>query len=184
MKEVDAVKSEEMIVSVEEEMRQLGKDDVADLWRIGINFALRVGDLLSLRFSDVEGESLVVKESKTSKERVIKISKTARKYIDSRRETYPDDEFLFQSHGNRVAGMVKPFSQPFVNRVFTEVGRTLGIRLGTHSMRKTKGYMMYSAGVDITVISMILNHSSEAVTRRYIGITAEELANVYDEFDV
>jgi hypothetical protein len=30
---------------------------------------------------------------------------------------------------------------------------------------------------------MVLNHSSSAITRRYLGITKEEIADIYEGFD-
>ena len=46
-------------------------------------------------------------------------------------------------------------------------------------MRKTFGYHAYKKGMDITVIQKLLNHSSTAVTLSYIGITRDDLDNVY-----
>ena len=50
---------------------------------------------------------------------------------------------------------------------------------GAHSLRKTFGYFAYESGVDITLLMRVLNHSSARETLRYIGIEAEEVADVY-----
>ena len=46
------------------------------------------------------------------------------------------------------------------------------------------GYQAYMAGVDVTRIQSILNHSSPKETLRYIGITRDELDNVYLELNL
>jgi len=44
--------------------------------------------------------------------------------------------------------------------------------------------MAYEAGVDITRIQQLLNHSSPKETLRYIGVTQDELDNVYLELNL
>ena len=48
-----------------------------------------------------------------------------------------------------------------------------------HTMRKTFGYHAYKKGMDITIIQKLLNHSSPSITLSYIGITRDDLDNVY-----
>ena len=62
-----------------------------------------------------------------------------------------------------------------------EAAKCVGIKeaVGTHTLRKTFGYHAYQSGVDITRIQKLLNHSAQNVTLAYIGITKEELDNVY-----
>jgi len=52
-------------------------------------------------------------------------------------------------------------------------------RIGTHTLRKTFGYFAFTKGVDITRIQQLFNHSAPSVTLAYIGITSDELDNVY-----
>ena len=55
-------------------------------------------------------------------------------------------------------------------------------RYSTHSMRKTRGYAMWDAGVPLEVIARVLNHSSPAVTMRYIGLEQADINKTYDDF--
>ncbi|GMA66225.1 hypothetical protein GCM10025859_67000 [Alicyclobacillus fastidiosus] len=52
-------------------------------------------------------------------------------------------------------------------------------RIGTHTLRKTFAYHAYKQGKDITLIQKLLNHSAPSVTLRYIGITQDEMDDVY-----
>ena len=50
---------------------------------------------------------------------------------------------------------------------------------GTHTLRKTWGYhARKNFGIPIELISEKLDHSSNAVTKRYIGISQEEINNI------
>jgi len=49
-------------------------------------------------------------------------------------------------------------------------------------MRKSRGKVLFDAGVPVAKISKILNHSSEAVTLRYLGISQEEEQQTYDDY--
>jgi integrase len=69
--------------------------------------------------------------------------------------------------------------------------RFVGIRkkrVSTHSLRKSGARFLYDENhrsEDVFLkISMILNHSSSEVSRRYLGITKEELSDVYSAFDL
>jgi len=56
--------------------------------------------------------------------------------------------------------------------------------LGTHSMRKTRGYAMHKAGHSIESIAKVLNHSSPAVTMRYIGLVQQDIDDSYTELEL
>lgn len=75
----------------------------------------------------------------------------------------------------------KPITRQQAYRILNDAARAIGIKeqIGTHSLRKTFGYHAFQAGVDITRIQTLLNHSSPSVTLAYIGITREELDAVY-----
>jgi len=56
----------------------------------------------------------------------------------------------------------------------------VGLRgnFGTHSLRKTRGYYARMQGEDLALIMHKLNHESIAYTKRYLGITDDELQAV------
>ena len=64
----------------------------------------------------------------------------------------------------------------FIVSVCRDVG--LPGDFGTHSLRKTWGYHAYMQGVDLALIIHKLNHESNANTKRYLGITDDELQAV------
>jgi hypothetical protein len=68
------------------------------------------------------------------------------------------------------------------SRKFAEVGDILRLQLGTQSMRKSRGAALFAAGVPLEVITKTLNHSSPAVTLRYIGVDRARVNQTYDDF--
>lgn len=190
MQEVDAVKTTENIALITMLLKKHGNQDFSDIWKIGVNFALRITDLLAIEFSLLEvaiqgtKKEFSIIEIKTGKPRTIRLNKTAIEVIERRRATYPLDVYLFQSHSNRGKKAGKPLTRKSVARKFEEVGSLVDIHLGTHSMRKTRGYMLYSRGVSIEQIARLLNHASPVTTMAYIGITKEDTLKTYDDFEL
>lgn len=158
------------------------------LFVLGINSGLRVSDLLLLKTTDVADgkkikDRISLREQKTGKIKDFPLGassiKALREYLDSR--DYTDDDWLFPSQkGN------KPITRQHAWRILSEAAKTVGITeaVGTHTLRKTFGYWAFKGGVDITRIQKLLNHSSPGITLAYIGITREELDDVYLELNL
>lgn len=186
MNTVEAVKTAGEIGAVEALLRK--KNTIyADIWKFGLNVGLRIQDLLAIQFDQLElkKRSYCLIEGKTGKSRAITLNPTAMEIVERRRQENPSDKYLFQSHSPKLKrGVVQAISRVSVSRTFKEVGDTLGLSINTHSMRKSRGYAMHKKGVPIERICKILNHSHPAVTMRYIGIEAEDVARSYDEFQL
>jgi len=189
MQEVEAVKTKEDILIVERLLRKHYGDLYGDLWRFGVNVALRISDLLSLTYDqmDMGRKEFTLVESKTGKRRSIRLNGPAMEVLQRRRADHPDHVFLFQVSSNRTRSMPpKPISRVTVARAFQAVGQmpSVDVKLGTHSMRKSRGWAMHSAGVPIEMIAKVLNHTWTSETMRYLGITQAEVMETYDTFEL
>ena len=183
MKSVAAVKTTDQISTVSHMLEKHGGEIYRDIWQLGLNLALRISDLLNLTYEEFAGgETITVIEQKTGKSRTIKLNDKAQTIVKQRQALNPNDKYLFQSVGNRAKKLQKPLSRETVARKFAEVGEIIGVHLGTHSMRKTRGWAMWDAGVSLEVIARVLNHSSPAVTMRYIGLEQADINKTYDDF--
>ena len=184
MKNVEAAKTPDQIQRIEYALADEYGPLYADIWKIGVNLALRISDLLSLRYDQLNGDELAVIEGKTKKRRILHINAAARSVINRRRAEHPDHVYLFQGESNRARALSKPISRSMVARAFKAVGerRSIKLKLSTHSMRKTRGWALHEAGKPIEIICMTLNHSSPAVTMHYLGITQAEVHALADEF--
>jgi len=179
---VEAVKTKKGIEQVEQLLRKHGGDIYGELWRFGVNTALRISDMLNLEYADVAGEELTLTEGKTKKVRTIRLNPTARRIVADRRERHPEHTWLFEVESNRAKG--KAISRVTVATKFKEIGEVVGVKLGTHSCRKSRGWAMWSDGVPVEKIAMVLNHATPAVTMRYLGITQEEVLQTYDDYEL
>lgn len=147
------------------------------LFTIGINTGLRIGDIVKLRIEDVRGKTqLTILEGKTKKRRIVylyDIMADIAEYVESLAdEGKPLTGYLFASRKGD-----KSISTTQAYRILTEAGRMIGRDdIGTHSLRKTFGYHYYQRTKDIATLMVIFNHSSQDITKRYIGITDSEIA--------
>ena len=169
---------------------------ILNLMNIGVNVTLRISDLLRLRFEDVKSDKTIyVKEKKTGKPKIIKLNKTCQKAIKDlakfyKKEGYPKHNkgYLFKSQFPKYKCTFEdiPITPYSVGRYLREAKDLLRIEypIGTHSFRKTWGYNVYTKTKDIGLVMKALNHSSPAVTLRYIGIEQETLNATYDSIEI
>jgi integrase len=183
MNVVDACNRKEI-----EQMKQVLKEKYppiyADVWNIGLNMSLRISDLLSIKYEHIDAYTrlLTLTEAKTGKRKEIRLNDAALSVIARRKATHPKDTWLFESNSNRSKG--KPITRGSVSKVFNDAGQRLGINVNSHSMRKSRGAIMYKDGVPLPVIARVLNHSSINCTLRYIGITKEETLQTFDDYQL
>lgn len=182
MQLVEAVKTQAEVQQITHKLtlNARGNTLYADIWNFGLQVALRITDLLTITYDEALSGRVVIKEGKTGKTRSIELNSKAIEIVKARRAAHPDHTYLFEVDSNRASG--KPVSRVAVAVAFKAVGDELDIALGTHSMRKTRGWLMHSAGVSIEKICKVLNHSSPAVTMTYIGLTQSEIDATYHEF--
>ena len=178
----DAVKTPEEVQEISKKLllNARGNPLYSDLWNFGLQVALRISDLLTITTAEALTGRIVLKDGKTSKTRSIDLNTKAMEIVHARRAAYPHHTYLFEVESNRASS--KPVSRVAVAVAFKAVGDELRIRLGTHSMRKTRGWLMHDSGRSIEFICKVLNHSSPAVTMAYIGLTQCEIDQSYHDF--
>ena len=148
------------------------------LFTMGINNGLRIGDLLKLKVKDVlgvkAGDTVRVREQKTGKQNVLVINKATYKALDNylKQRNPEPDKYLFPSQKGG------PLTVIAAHRMIKGWCRQINLRgnYGTHSLRKTFGYIQrMHYGVGFELLCKRFNHSSPAVTMRYLGIEDKEV---------
>ena len=157
------------------------------LFTLGINSGLRICDLLNLKIKDVMDKKrkikdrITIREQKTGKVKNFPIADTAKKvlmeYLITR--DFSLDEPLFLSRKEK--GGKQTIGRQQAYRIINKIVRMVGLKegYGTHTLRKTFGYHAYQSGVDISILQKLFNHSAPCVTLAYIGITQDDLDDVY-----
>ncbi|MEK3965461.1 site-specific integrase [Paenibacillus sp. FSL H7-0323] len=177
MEFVEPIRSKKQIDALKKYLRGQNIRDYL-LFVLGINSGLRISDLLKLQVEEVYNQDRIsIREQKTGKRKDFPLSDTCKKAIlEYVKATGHKSGALFAS---RKGG--NPISRVHAYRILNEGASRVGIKeaVGTHTLRKSFAFHAYQSGVDITRIQKLLNHSAPSVTLAYIGITRQELDNVY-----
>lgn len=177
MKEVQPIRKMEQIQQLKNRLAQNGSRDIL-LFSMGINTGLRISDLLKLKVGDVRGRNeYILREQKTKKNKRIMLH-AVRKDIEDYIALKFDEEYLFAS---RKGG--EPISRVQAYRILNRAAKDCGLEeIGTHTLRKTFGYHFYRSNQNVAMLQQLFNHSSPAITLRYIGITQDEIAEEWEKF--
>lgn len=170
------------------------------LFIVGINFGLRISDLLTLRFSHLINDDctfrdrFAILEKKTKntrkhqKNRYITINTAVVEAITLYLEHTDDvrlSDYLFRSESNNGRSKNSPISKQAVDLMLKGIAKDLGLgnRMATHTLRKTFAYhQMVMSGNDprkLLLLQKMFGHSTSAQTLDYIGITGEEIDEAY-----
>jgi integrase len=156
---------------------------MALLIEFGFRTLLRFSDLSRFTWGSVlNKDELLLIEKKTGKRRVIKVGAVLSSLLIEYYEIMQQPD---------LQDTIFKYTLRHTNRLLQFGARSVGIRkkrISTHSLRKSGARFLYeenNRSEDVFLkISMILNHSNTQVSRRYLGITKEEISDVYAGFDV
>lgn len=169
------------------------------LFIVGINFGLRVSDLIQLRFAQLINDNLTFKttfpilEKKTRNTRKVRRNRyiTINDAVMDAITLYLEhnqcklDDFMFRSESNNGSNANKPITRKTVDEILKGIAKDLSLdnKMATHSMRKTFAYhQMLMSNNDprkLLLLQKMFGHSSAAQTLDYIGITGEEIEAAY-----
>lgn len=149
------------------------------LFVMGINNGLRIGDLLRIKVGDVRGATpgtvVPIKEEKTRKNNILVINEAVYKALEPylKEGQLSNEDYLFK--GRQGGG---PIKVGMVNRLIKSWTAAINLpgRYGCASLRKTWGYIQRTVfTVGFEVIAKRFQHSSPAITMRYLGIQDQEV---------
>lgn len=151
--------------------------------KLGVSTALRFSDLSQIKWDDVINKTkLLIREKKTNKVREIPISP---ELMDNLKKIY------FKLGSPDMESKVIPIKIRTVNKQIKIYAWKAGIRKGhisSHSMRKTFAREIWRRNnyseASLIKLSQLFNHSSISITRIYLNITREEVANLYSIDDL
>jgi integrase len=168
------------ILSPEEEGKLLQNaiPYLQDLIRFALNTGLRIGEIFSLRWSNVDLKRgiLAVFASKTQTIREIPINSETRKVLEAWKLNKKNEGVFY----NPQTG--KPFVD--LKTGFSLACEKSGISGVTwHTLRHTFASRLVNSGVDIVTVKELLGHSSISVTMRYAHTNIESKRAAVEKLD-
>lgn len=174
MTSVEPIRDEAKVVEIQKTLRKRATDERGKrmylLFVCGVYLGLRISDLLKLRVGDLRGDKLVMREKKTRKRTELPVANIIRRAARELLEGEADDALVFASPQN--ARRNKAITRKTAYNDINAIARAAGVKgpIGCHTLRKTFGYHQYRMDGDIAFLQEWFNHSSPAITLRYIGI--------------
>ena len=150
---------------------------------IGSYLGLRCSDILNLKWNDLLDKSkLQLREKKTGNIRYISINEQCQENISLtwNNKNQELEDYIFTNRFD------KPISIQYINRRLKWIFFKYRVKTdnpSTHTLRKTFGKRVYEMNdkseSSLIMLSLVFSHSSLAITRRYLGITQEQIQDVY-----
>ena len=154
------------------------------LFNMALDSKLRGCDLVKLKVSDiayghsVSGRSTVLQQ-KTGSPVQFELTKGTREAVAAwiKMAQLSNSDYLFQSR----VGSSRHISTRQYNRIFHGWIGKLGLDetlYSTHSMRRTKPYLIYKKTKNLRVIQLLLGHKKLESTVRYLGIEVDDALEI------
>ena len=170
-------------------IRRLAKDEnykMSLLIAIGCFTGLRISDILALRWDQIlNTDEFTVIEKKTGKKRLIRLNPQLQKHI---KECYQNIKPIMDRSPILMSQKGTVFSIQRINVILKEIKAKYRLKIknfSCHSLRKTFGrqvYNMNGTNSELALVKLmeLFNHSSVAITKRYLGLRQEEILQTYD----
>ena len=179
--EIKAKTVEEFYTSLIEELNY----SISLLIALGCFTGLRISDILALRWKQILNVSeFTITEKKTGKQRTLRLNTQLQKHIA---ECYKHIKPIRVSAPILVSQKGTVFTVQRINVILKEVKRKYRLHVGNfscHLLRKTFGRQVYTMNDNNAEFALVkfmelFNHSSIAITKRYLGLRQEEILETY-----
>lgn len=158
------------------------------IFQVGKATLLRVSDVLALKQADIfdnDGHikrNAYITDKKTGKPNTLYLKPVQQILLDYYQWLQDNNihsEWLFPS----LKHQDRHITEKQFYKIMHKTGDLLGINyLGTHTMRKTGAYRVYvQTNYNIGLVMELLNHSSEAMTLKYLGLDQVSREKMLDQ---
>ena len=170
-------------------IRKLAKDKnykMSLLIALGCFTGLRISDILALTWEQIlNTEEFTITEKKTGKRRTLRLNPQLQQHIQECHEHIqplkPTSYILVSQKGT-------VFTIQRINVILKEIKKKYRLKVknfSCHSLRKTFGRQVYNMNSENSELALVklmelFNHSSIAITKRYLGLRQEEILETYD----
>lgn len=181
----DPILDLEIIKDIAEYLERQSKRNELLVWML-VFTGMRIEDVLKFRVRDLRDErgkvheKININEGKTKKTRRIEITRKLKSKLEDYIKGKHGYEFIFLSR----KGNNKAITRQQAWNILSEAGKTFGVRVSPHALRKTFARRLYEiSDNDITVPMRALNHTTPKQTETYIGIAETEVNRFINKLD-
>ena len=139
------------------------KQDDAELILMLIYTGLRLDEALSLKWADVDFENaeFTAYNTKNHKDHTLPMTEATKDLLVRRHNLHGTKKYVFPSPVDKRRHMTG-------SRIFARVSNETGFDFTAHDLRRTLATVASELNYDINSIGLVLNHSSNNITSRYI----------------
>jgi len=157
----------------------------------GLHTALRISDILGLKWKDVYDfeqnhfrEHLSVIEGKTGKQNTVALNQHLKESLETyrKKQSPQPEDYIFTKTTDHTVPLSRSQAFRIVKKAAEETLHNSHI--SCHSLRKTFGYHAWKQGTPPALLMDIYNHSSYGVTKKYLGIDQDERDSIFMGIDL
>lgn len=166
------------------------------LFCIHVDTCLRCVDLINLTVRDIQDpmgrirKNLEIKQQKTGRKVNCRLSDytidLVKDWLVARKLLNSDPLFPSRNKDPKTGGL-KPLRSSMYRNIVKQIAYTAGLDwelYSSHSLRRTKPYIVYKETRDIETCRQLLGHSNVASTSVYLNISAEDALNKADTLNI
>jgi len=183
---IEPIRDPEKLAAIKRMLKEKAPPRDYLLFVLGLNTALRIGDLLSLCVGDVidtrgkARSALQIRSATSETAKRVPLNGAAgealRYYVSQVALRNRDAPLFCSTRSERALDRTQVWR--LINGWCRAVGLVDG-RYGGHTLRKTWGYMaLKHHSIPIGVIQAKFHHATPGITRRYLGVSGEKIENV------
>ena len=159
------------------------------LFNLAIDSKLRGCDLVALKVDDVAPRGYAigrayVRQSKTGRPVKFEITEQTREAIDIylKKNGWHSGQWLFPGRGNPCQHLSTRQYARLLSKWLSAVGLDPSA-YGTHSLRRTKATLIYRRTGNLRSVQLLLRHTKDESTVRYLGIEVDDALTIAEQVD-
>lgn len=186
------IRRKEDIELLKDYFLQMGEYRDYAMFVVGINTALRISDLLCLKWKDVwnfEKKTyqmhIYVTEHKTGKRNCIVLNDSCQVALTQLRKQIKrikPEEYIFFSGNDRNRHITRNRAYNIIKQA--ALATCIDGNISCHSLRKTFGYHAWKCGTPLALLMNIYNHSNIEITKRYLSIEQDDKDELFQAMNL
>ena len=176
--------------SIRTKLQIEGKKRDLALFNLAIDSKLRGCDVVAVRVDDVAPsgyamDRATIRQKKTGRPVRFELTDQTRQALDEylRLTGRKAGQFLFAGRGNAERGLTTRQYARLVQEWVASIGLDPA-KFGTHSLRRTKGVLIYRRTGNLRAVQLLLGHSKIESTVRYLGIEVDDAIEIAEKIDI